>query len=194
MDQLRAKGRGGGADDGDGERIARILRGEEAALAELYDRYGGLMLGVALRILPTREAAEDIVHDVFLEAWRSAESYDPARGSVRSWLLIRLRSRCLDRRRLAQNARAIPVADLRALDRPEAPEEAADLSPDRARVRAALARMSADQRAVLELAYFEGLTSAEIAGRVGVPIGTVKSRMAAAIGRLQAAIGAGGAA
>ena len=147
------------------------------------------MIGVALKILPTRESAEDIVHDVFLEAWRSAESYDAARGTVRNWLLIRLRSRCLDRRRSAHSTRVIAMADLRTVERPEVAEESLEMSPDRAALRVVLTTLSPEQRQVLELSYFDGLSSAEISERIGVPSGTVKSRMAAALHRLRSAMG-----
>ncbi len=169
--------------------LSRIQCGETGALAQLYDRYGSLMIGVALKILPTREAAEDIVHDVFLEAWRSAESYDAARGSVRNWLLIRLRSRSLDRRRSAHATRVVAMADLRTMERADEAEESPEMSPDRAAIRAGLTALSPEQRQVLELSYFDGLSSAEISARIGVPIGTVKSRMAAALHRLRSAIG-----
>jgi RNA polymerase sigma-70 factor, ECF subfamily len=154
--------------------LSRIQCGETGALAQLYDRYGALMIGVALKILPTRESAEDIVHDVFLEAWRSAESYDAARGTVRNWLLIRLRSRCLDRRRSAHSTRVIAMADLRTVERTEVAEESLEMSPDRAAIRVVLTTLSPEQRQVLELSYFDGLSSAEISERIGVPSGRLR--------------------
>ena len=167
--------------------VARIAGGDSGALADLYDRYGGLMVGVALKILPERQAAEDLVHDVFMEAWRSAADYDPQRGTVQAWLLIRLRSRALDRRRSGHYSKRSVLED--QVEKPAFQEEDPILGPDRRAVRAALAALPAEQRQVIELGYFEGLSSAEIAQEVGIPIGTVKSRVAAALGRLRAAMG-----
>ena len=147
------------------------------------------MLGVALRILPDRQTAEDLVHDVFLEAWRLAADYEAERGSVKGWLLIRLRSRALDRRRSGHFSKRSSLDD-----QPEKEwiqEEDPVLGPDRMAVRAALETLPAEQRRVIELGYFEGLSSSEIATELGIPLGTVKSRVASALGRLRAVMGGG---
>lgn len=177
-----------GSDDEDATLWRRVVEGDRKALALLYDRHGGLMLALARRIMGDGREAEDLVHDVFLEAWRQCADFDPGRGTVRAWLVLRLRSRALDRRKSAGFSRvdaldsAPPVA-LRAEDR-----EDPTLAPDRHAVRRALAELPDDQRQVLLLGYFEGLSSSEIAERLGTPIGTVKSRVAAALGRLRAAM------
>lgn len=171
----------------DEQLVAQMANGDRSALATLYDRYGNLMLGVALRILPDRQTAEDLVHDVFLEAWRSSEDYDSGRGSVRAWLLIRLRSRALDRRRSGHFSRRSTLEDRPELV--EIPEEDPGLSPDRRTLRDTLLALPPEQRKVLELGYFEGLSSAEIAAELGIPIGTVKSRVAAALTRLRGVMG-----
>ena len=175
------------ADGSDGALVAAIAAGDRGALAGLYNRYAPALLAVGQRLLGGRREAEDLVHDVFLEAWRQSAGYDPARGTVRAWLLVRLRSRALDRHRAASGAPvSIDSAD-RYDERVAAGEDPA-LAPDRAAVRRALETLPGEQRAVLELGYFEGLSSSEIARRTGAPIGTVKSRVATALARLRAGL------
>jgi RNA polymerase sigma-70 factor (ECF subfamily) len=167
--------------------VRAMARGERGALASLYDAYAKTMLALAVRILGDRREAEDVVHDVFLEAWRQSAEYDEQRGSVRAWLLIRLRSRALDRRKSARATRVVSV-DGGALA-PLAGDDDPSQSADFGRVREALAALPADQRTVVELAYYEGLSSTEIAARTSAPIGTVKSRAAAALAKLRSGLG-----
>lgn len=167
--------------------VLAIASGDQRALAKLYERHSGLMMAVGIRILGQRKEAEDLLHDVFLEVWRRAGSYDPGRGTVRTWLTLRMRSRALDRLRSARMTRIVLIEDTRTLaDRPS-PDDPA-LAPDRAAVRRALAELPDEQREVVLLVYFAGLSSAEIGERVGVPIGTVKSRVAAARRKLKAVL------
>ena len=168
--------------------------GDESALGELYDRHAGAMLGVALRILKLRPDAEDLVHDVFVEAWQKAADFDAGRGSVRSWLLVRVRSRGVDRLRSLSSARRRGL-----FGDGEGAAEATDASvapvwegPDRERARKALDGLPEVQRALVELAYFEGMTCTEMAAHCVIPIGTVKSRLSAAMGKLREALAAGG--
>ncbi len=169
-------------DAADARRLARVAGGDEAALAALYDRHAGAMLRVADRILRNRQDAEDLVHDAFVEAWQKAGAYEARRGSVRSWLLVRVRSRGIDRLRALEAARRAAVLPPGAAC--ERSEPGWD-GPDRARARAALASLPEEQRRLVELGYFEGLTCAEMAARCGVPIGTVKSRLSAAVAKLR---------
>lgn len=176
------------SDREDAALVLAIAAGDRDALAALYDRHAGALLGVGIRMLGQRREAEDLTHDVFLEVWRRAHGYDPARASVRSWLVLMMRSRCLDRRKSHAFARTGPLAhDARVAAASESP--AALL--DRARVAAALAALPERQREVLVLGYFEGLSSSEIAERLGAPIGTVKSRVAAALAALRERLGEG---
>jgi RNA polymerase sigma-70 factor, ECF subfamily len=170
-----------GDDSDDGALVVAMARGDRDALAALYARHSGLLLGIALRIVRERREAEDLLHDVFLEAWRAAGSFDPKRGRVRTWLAVRMRSRAIDVQKSARVSRAAGDAALGAL-----PDDRERTSPDHARVREALGALGPDHRAVLELAYFEGLSCSEIATRLATPIGTVKSRMAAGMARLRA--------
>ncbi len=176
------------ADDHDDVLLVRaIAGGDRQALARLYDRYAPVLLALGLRIIRDRREAEDLLHDVFLEVWRSAKDYEVTRGRVRTWLIIRMRSRALDVTKSARISRR--SADPEVIDRMAAEGEAGG-SPDRHRVLAALAALTADQRQVLELAYFEGQSCSEIAERIGIPIGTVKSRLAAGLGKLRHTLGA----
>jgi RNA polymerase sigma-70 factor (ECF subfamily) len=178
--------------------VAAMAAGDRAALATLYERHASLLLGLALRIVREKREAEDLLHDVFLEAWRTAKDFDPKRGRVRTWLAIRMRSRALDLQKSARVSRNTGDAGLELLV-----DEGDAASPDHGRVRRALTELGTDQRRVLELAYFEGLSCTEIAERIAIPVGTVKSRIAAGLDRLRsgllsagvrtAAAGAGGA-
>src|SRR4051812_3448018 len=172
------------SDDAEDEvLVVAMAAGDRAALATLYERHGSLLLGLALRIVRERREAEDLLHDVFLEAWRTAKDFDPKRGRVRTWLAIRMRSRALDLQKSARVSRNTGDTGLELLV-----DEADTASPDHGRVRRALAELAADQRRVLELAYFEGLSCTEIAERVAIPVGTVKSRIAAGLDRLRSGL------
>jgi RNA polymerase sigma-70 factor (ECF subfamily) len=165
--------------------VAAMARGKAEALGELYNRFAPIMLPLAERITGTAAAAEDVVHDVFLEAWRHAADYDASRGSVRAWLLLRTRSRSLDLRKSAAVARSVPIADDAWLGEIAGAADDCLGGPDQAKMRRALGGLPREQREVLLLGYFEGLSSSEIAGRVGIPVGTVKSRVAAALSALR---------
>jgi RNA polymerase sigma-70 factor (ECF subfamily) len=173
-----------GDDAEDAALVAAMARGDRQALAGLYRRHAALLLGLAMRIVRERREAEDLLHDVLLEAWRSAKDYDPKRGRVRTWLAIRMRSRALDLQKSARVSRNAGDAGLEVVV-----DEREHASPDHPRVRTAVAALGADQKAVLELAYFEGLSCSEIASRIAIPIGTVKSRLAAGMQRLREELG-----
>ncbi len=172
----------------DAELIQAAANGQRRALAVLYDRHAPTMLGLALRVLSQRHEAEDLVHDVFLEAWKRAADYDPNRGSVRAWLLLRTRSRALDRKKSARVKRSV---SLEAESLPELSQSGADAAPDQRLVREVLRELPTEQREVLLLGYFEGLSSSEISAHIGIPIGTVKSRVASALSKLRGALKAG---
>ncbi|GAC1352878.1 MAG: sigma-70 family RNA polymerase sigma factor [Polyangiales bacterium] len=171
--------------DEDASLVRAMANGDRAALASLYDRFSPILLSVATRILGQRREAEDLLHDVFLEVWRQASQYDELRGSVRAWMLIRLRSRALDRKKSAGVTKVVSLGSTRVLEEREAVGEDPSAGPDRATLRRALDALPEEQRLVLELGYFEGLSSSEIAVRIGAPIGTVKSRVAAALAKLR---------
>ena len=172
----------------DAALVARIASGDQKAVGLLYDRYSSILLAVGVRVLGARREAEDLLHDVFLEVWRRAADYNPDRGSVRVWLCMRMRSRALDRIRSAGRAPNVSTEEAKI---PEAvhPGEDPSVTADRAVVRRALGALPEEQRVVLLLGYFEGLSSSEIAEKLDLPIGTVKSRVAAGLKKLRAALG-----
>lgn len=169
----------------DDEVLVRAAAGgDREALGRLYDRFAPSMLGVAQRMLGDSHEAEDVVHDVFLEVWHRARYYDRGRGTVRTWLMVRLRSRTLDRLRSAKRAAAVALTP--ELGARAAAGEAGDAAAhDSGFVRRALRELSPDQRAILELGYFAGYSCAEIADHLAVPVGTVKSRMSRAVAHLR---------
>jgi RNA polymerase sigma-70 factor (ECF subfamily) len=172
-----------GDDADDAALVAAMARGDRDALAKLYERHAPLLLGIAMRVVRERREAEDLLHDVLLEAWRHAKEFDPKRGRVRTWLAIRMRSRAIDLQKSARVSRNAGDAGLEVMV-----DEAVRTSPDHARIRAAVAELGPEQRKVVELAYFEGLSCSEIAARIEIPIGTVKSRLAAGLTRLREAM------
>jgi RNA polymerase sigma-70 factor (ECF subfamily) len=164
--------------------VAIVERGEEAALAELYDRYGRPAYGLALRILRDESLAEDAVQEAFLAVWRGASRFVPERARASTWIMTLVHRRAVDLVRREEVRRAEP---LEAAREPEAAstEDEAWLSLQRTRVHQALRKLPDQQRETLELAYFGGFTQAELADRLGQPLGTIKSRMFAGLGRLR---------
>lgn len=178
------------SDDGiDAGLLRRMAAGDRAALGELFDRHAEAALGLAHRILRNRQDAEDLVHDVFLEAWQKAESYDERRARVRAWLMVRVRSRSIDRLRALEVARRHAMADAAMPDPLPAASANPEATSDGVRARAALSELVVEQRRVIELAYFEGLTLREVSERIDVPLGTVKSRLAAGLAAMRTRLG-----
>ncbi len=169
-----------------------LLRGLAArdlsALAALYDRHGRMAYALAYRILGESEAAEDIVHDAFLSAWRGAASYRRDRGSARGWLLSIVRHRAIDVLRRTTAFRPAPLDA--AGDRPadEDTAAAAERNVEQGDVRRALESLPPAQRRTIELAYFGGYTHVELADLMGVPLGTVKGRMRIGLQKLRRAL------
>jgi RNA polymerase sigma-70 factor (ECF subfamily) len=178
----------------DGELLRRIGEGDALAVAALYDRYAGVLMALALRIVRDRAEAEDVLHDAFVLVGDRARQYVPERGTVAAWLVTLVRNLSIDRTRRRDRRGAI-ARDVLAHD-PEAgasasandPESLVAGAAERARVRRALATLPEAQRATLEIAFFEGLTYPEIAARENVPLGTIKSRAARALAALREAL------
>jgi RNA polymerase sigma-70 factor (ECF subfamily) len=177
--------------------LERIAEGDAGALRELYDAFAGRALSVAMRIVKETAEAEDIVQEVFVDIWRRASQYTPDRGGVGSWIVAIVRNRAIDRVRATGTARrAVEAAGSEPIPSPSVdPTSSVDEQRERERVRAALDSLSPGHRRVIELAYFEGLSQSEIASQIGEPLGTIKSRMRAAMSKLaaelQPVVGAG---
>jgi RNA polymerase sigma-70 factor (ECF subfamily) len=167
--------------------MERIRAGDMRALEELYDRHSGLLYSAALRILGRAADAEEVLQEAWLQAWNRAESYDVARGAVVAWLLTLLRSRAIDRVRSRASRQRVEQAVAEAPP-PQAVVEPPAVAAQRElqeRVTSALEELAPQQRQVLELAYFGGLSQSEIASRLGAPLGTVKSWTRQALMRLR---------
>jgi RNA polymerase sigma-70 factor, ECF subfamily len=175
-------------DQSDWSLLARVVQKDEAALAALYDRYSGLVYSEASRILRDKGAAEEILQDIFYQVWRTAENFDPQRGSLPGWLVVVARNRAISKLRrrgtssddeLKENAVACPF-NL---------ESAASQNQLLGRVRGAMQSLPEGQREAIELAYFEGMTHSEIASKTGEALGTVKTRIRSALEVLRRAVG-----
>jgi RNA polymerase sigma-70 factor (ECF subfamily) len=174
----------------DADLIAQIARQDQRALAQLYNRYARIIHGMAYKSLRSVEEAEEVVLEVFSQIWRIADRYDAAKSRPDSWLFMLARSRILDRlRKLARNG----VAETVAIDGTEIqipsndvnPIESAILSEQRQRVVAAMAKIPVEQRLVIELAYFRGLSQSQIAAETGLSLGTVKTRIRLGLSKLK---------
>ena len=171
----------------DSTLVMLVAEGEVAAFEALYDRHRAQAYGLAMRVTRRPGLAEEVTQDAFLNLWRKADQFDPARGSLGSWLLTFVRHRAIDS--LRSGARAERNVELEtAADRLEAPERTDEEVAAREASRSArrlVNELPTDQREVIELAYFGGLTQGEIAARVGVPLGTVKGRSRLALEKLR---------
>ncbi len=179
--------------DADFELIRAIAGGSSEALGRLYDRHSAVVYGLARRIVARLEDAEEVVQDVFSQVWREAARYERGRATVAGWLVMLTRTRAIDRVR-ARKARPDLQAGVAPESAPPAvsternPEQATIASEDARQVARALTRLTPDQRALVDLAYYKGLTHSEIAEETGVPLGTVKTRLRSAMATLREAL------
>jgi RNA polymerase sigma-70 factor, ECF subfamily len=169
--------------------VALVARSDQSALAELYDRFGRLAYGVALRVLRDEKLAEDAVQEGFLAAWRTADRFMPERAKASTWVLTLVHRRAVDLVRREERRRAESLPDDVGHASTESAEDDAWLRFERERVQAALQRLPDQQREALELAYYGGFTQSELAERLGQPVGTIKSRMFAGLTRLRELLG-----
>lgn len=176
--------------ENDIELLKAVAAKDESALGQLYDRYRLILFGVLMRILNNREEAEDVLQEVFLQVWRRAADFDQNRGRPFTWLVTLARSRGIDRLRSLASRERVAVAGAN-----ERPEEVSDAASDAIRseraglVNSAVAQLPEEQKQPLILAYFDGLTQSEIATKLGVPLGTVKTRMRTGMIKLREAFG-----
>lgn len=170
--------------------LDRIREGDETALAEFYDRTSPIVFGIAMRVLGDAHHAEDATIDVYLQVWRDAHRFEPARSTALTWLSVMARSRSIDRLRSTERnrKREAPIDPDQFGDRfsdSHTPLEHVALRERRERVREGLKALGKLDRQVLEFAYFAGLTHTEISGRLQLPLGTVKTRIRRAMTALR---------
>jgi RNA polymerase sigma-70 factor (ECF subfamily) len=166
--------------ESDWSLLERVVRKDESALAALYDRYSGLVFAEAMRILRDNGAAEEILQDIFYQVWRTAEKFDPARGSLPGWLMVVARNRSISRLRRRSN-RPAEELDQNAVSVSVNLETTASQNQMIGRLKSVMSGMPENQRQAIELAFFEGMTHSEIAGKTGEPLGTIKTRIRSAL-------------
>jgi RNA polymerase sigma-70 factor (ECF subfamily) len=172
----------GQAADSDFQLLQRIRQGEEHALLLLYDRHSQLVYSIIIRVLRDEGVAEEIMQDIFLQLWRQTKLYDPSRGTLKTWIAVVARHRAVDQLRKRRQEVDIDDFDL-AVGAKQEENASCMLFLDK--IQAEMCRMPESERLVLELAYFEGYTHSEISAKTGQPLGTVKSRIRAAVSRLR---------
>jgi RNA polymerase sigma-70 factor, ECF subfamily len=174
--------------DAPGALLARIAQGDREAFGGFYDAFAGLALGLIRRILRDPAASEEVLQEVFWQIWQEAARYDPRRGSPEAWVVMRAKTRAIDRLRAMRRREKTFVAPVdEAVTRSsEAPDENPGVAAEtKGLVRSALDGLPEPQRRVVELAFFEGLTQSEIASRLGEPLGTIKTRARLGLERLR---------
>jgi RNA polymerase sigma-70 factor (ECF subfamily) len=158
--------------------VAMIASGDKGALAQLYDRYASVLTGLGMKILKDKNEVESLLHDVFVDVWQNAGSYDPDRGTVKTWLCLRMRSHGLERSRVGGSEMADFLTEPGI--GPSVPLAMATPSPDDPEMPPGLDTLSAAERRVISMMYFRGLSCREIAANLKVPVATVKDRLAGA--------------
>jgi RNA polymerase sigma-70 factor, ECF subfamily len=177
----------------DADLIRAIAGGSSDALARLYDRHSAVVYGLARRIVSRLEDAEEVVQDVFSQVWRDAARYERGRATVAGWLVMLTRTRAIDRVRARRSrpdveAGVAPEAAPPVVSAERDPEQATIASDDARQVTRALTTLPPEQRALVEMAYYQGLTHSEIARTTGVPLGTVKTRLRTAMTTMREAL------
>jgi RNA polymerase sigma-70 factor (ECF subfamily) len=178
----------------DEELMPLIAARDPDALEVVYDRHGGAAYSLAYRIVGERAAAEDVVQEAFISIWRSGARYDRARGSVRSWMLGVVRNRAIDLLRSKTGRARLDFDDDTILEQRiagERTEEEAEQRETADELRGAIGELPRDQSTVIELAYFGGFSHSEIAGMLGVPLGTVKGRMRLGLEKMRSELAEG---
>lgn len=174
------------------ELIGRMSEGDQAALADFYDQSNRLVFGMVMRIVNDRSAAEEITLDAYHQIWRQAQNFDSERGRPSSWLITIARNRAIDRLRSTKWARQgqTPIEDVTPFLATEGtPEESACTNEQQKLVRSALAQLKPDQRELIEIAFFAGLTHQEISDKLNLPLGTIKTRIRAGMMKLRELLG-----
>jgi len=168
--------------------LCQIARNDERSLTELYDHTRHIVYGLVLRMLREQSAAEDITQEIYIQIWRKAAAFDPARGSALGWIIAVSRRRALDKLRSSKGhlSRDSGSLELDTLLSPDpGPERNSSVSERAHLVRRSLSQLAPDQRRVIEMAFFDGLTQTEIADRTAIPLGTIKTRIRSGVRRLR---------
>jgi RNA polymerase sigma-70 factor (ECF subfamily) len=165
--------------------LSLVASSDDQALAELYDRFGRVAYGLALRILRDETLAQDAVQEAFLDVWRSADRFLAERAKASTWILTVVHRRAVDLVRREDRRRGEPLERAAEPAAPTTAEDEATLGFERRLVQKALAQLTPEQREALELGYYGGLTQSELAERLGEPLGTIKSRMFTGLSRLR---------
>ncbi|AKF81765.1 RNA polymerase sigma factor [Myxococcus fulvus 124B02] len=176
--------------------LQQVALGNASAMRDVYSRCASRAFAACLRLLPSRADAEEVLQEAFLEVWRRARDFDPERGGLETWVTTIARTRAIDRLRSLGTAARVAEGVVHhpppTSATPLAPDDALGVGQDRVRVRAAMRTLPPEQREVVELAYFEGLSQREISERTGHPLGTVKTRARLALEKLADVLGRGG--
>jgi RNA polymerase sigma-70 factor (ECF subfamily) len=173
-----------------------VTLGDRAAFGQLFDRYQQLALNLAVRVLNERQEAEDVVQEVFLQLWRDASSYRQERGNVSTWIVAIARSRAIDKLRSRKARRVLdPSGDSEAMQNivenlPDPAMRQGDLD-NQLLMRKAFGSLGVDQRVVIEMAYYEGMSQSEIAEALREPLGTIKTRIRSGLLKLKQALSSG---
>ncbi len=170
------------------ELIGRMSNGDQSALAEFYDQSSRMVFGMVMRVVNDRSAAEEVTLDAFHQVWRQARNFDPDRGRPSSWLITIARNRAIDRLRSTRWNRQeqTPLQEVMPfLAETDTPEHSASAYEQQKLVRTALAQLNADQRQLIEIAFFSGLTHQQISATLNLPLGTVKTRIRAGMMKLR---------
>ena len=168
--------------------LKRVAQQDEASFTSLYDATSRRVFGLALKILRDRDAAEEAALEAYTYVWRQASRYDPGRGGVMTWILTVTRSRAIDllRSRMRRRERELSLEPILDLQDPSPDAESVSVERQRSRtVREAMASLPRKQREVIETAYFAGLSHSEVAATLGVPLGTIKTRIRAGLSSLR---------
>ena len=169
--------------------LGRVAAGDEGAFVLLYDRWAGRLLALVRRVLVDPAQSEEVLQEVLLEVWRTAGSFDPARGSARAWMAVMARRRAVDRVRASESARRREQRWVPTMPDADSTAQSIEDAFEAEEVRAALDAVGEPQRTTLLLAYVEGLTHSQIAERTGTPLGTVKTRVRDGVARLRSEMG-----
>lgn len=172
----------------DRDLLKQVALGNAVAMREVYARCSARAFAIAVRLLPTRADAEEVLQEAFLEVWRRAREFDPERGGLETWVTTIARTRSIDRLRslgtVSRMVEGVAQQPPPASATPPSPDDSASAAQDQSRVRAAMTQLPPEQREVVLLAYFDGLSQSEIARKTGQPLGTVKTRARLALEKL----------